>query len=153
MEQEITDITNTYLEKTRYKLIDLSIKGEKKNRIVEVFVDSIDPVSLDDLTTISKDLNQILSESDLNSSISKLVVSSPGVDKPFKFDWQLKKHIGRTLEILTNGGEKFEAKFDGMTDDGKLLLTKKIMKGKKQDTEEIELDFNDIKSSKVKIEF
>lgn len=153
MEQEITDITNTYLEKTRYKLIDLLIKGEKKNRIVEIFVDSIDPVSLDDLTIISKDLNQILSESDLNSSISKLIVSSPGVDKPFKFDWQLKKHIGRTLEIQTNEGEKLEAKLSGMPSDGMLSLTKKIKKGKKHETEEIELDFNDIKSSKVKIEF
>ncbi|MCA9407011.1 MAG: hypothetical protein KC684_10760, partial [Candidatus Omnitrophica bacterium] len=126
MEQEITDITNTYLGKTRYKLIDLLIKGEKKNRIVEIFVDSVDPVSLDDLSIISKDLNQILSESELNSSLSKLVVSSPGVDKPFKFMWQLKKHIGRTLEIQTNEGEKIEAKLDGIPDEEKLLLTKKI---------------------------
>lgn len=153
MEQEITDITNTYLEKTRYRLIDLSVKGEKKNRIIEVFVDSVDPVSLDDLTIISKDLNKILSESDLNSSISKLVVSSPGVDKPFKFDWQLKKHLGRTLNLDLNDGGKIEAKLNGLSGDGNLSLTKKIKKGKKQETEEIELNFNDIRSSKVKIEF
>src|SRR5690606_19142564 len=127
MESEIIDITETYLKSSDYKLVDISIKGEKKNRIIELFLDSEKPVSLDDLADISRDLNKIISEDELNSSISKLVVSSPGVDKPFKFAWQLKKHIGRILEIVTTNDEndgKFEAKLEDMDDNGILTLTK-----------------------------
>ncbi len=81
------------------------------------------------------------------------MVSSPGVDKPFKFDWQLNKHTGRTLEIELIEGKKIEAKLNDISDKGILSLTKKFKKGKKQETEDIEINFDDIKSSKVKLEF
>lgn len=162
MESEIIDITETYLKSSDYKLVDISIKGEKKNRIIELFLDSEKPVSLDDLADISRDLNNILSEDELNSSVSKLVVSSPGVDKPFKFAWQLKKHIGRILEIVTTNDvidendEKFEAKLDDIDDNGVLTLTKEIKKGKKSQAisnEPFKMDFSSIKESKVVIKF
>lgn len=156
MESEIIDITETYLKSSDYKLVDISVKGEKKNRIIELFLDSEKPVSLDGLADISRDLNKIISEDELNSSISKLVVSSPGVDKPFKFAWQLKKHIGRILEIINIDDEKFEAKLEDIDDNGVLTLTKEIKKGKKTQgisNEPFKMDFSSIKESKVVIKF
>ena len=160
MESEIIDITESYLTKTGYNLVDLTLKGEKKNRIVELFLDSVDPVSLDELTVISRDLNEIFSGKDINSSISKLVVSSPGVDKPFKFHWQLIKHIGRTLDIIMNDDSEFEAILDDVDDDGVLTITKSDKKTKKKkssaediDNKETKIKFTDIKESRVKIKF
>jgi ribosome maturation factor RimP len=157
MESEIIDITENYLKSTDYSLIDVLVKGEKKNRIVELFLDSEKPVSLDELADISRDLNKMISENEINSSISKLVVSSPGVDKPFKFYWQLKKHIGRTLEILTTDDEKFEAVLENIDDNGVLTLKKEIKKGKRpakdDSNESFEMDFSGIKESKVVIKF
>jgi ribosome maturation factor RimP len=160
MESEIIDITESYLAKTGYKLVGLTLKGEKKNRIVELFLDSVDPVSLDELTVISRDLNEIFSGKDINSSISKLVVSSPGVDKPFKFHWQLNKHIGRTLGIIMNDDTEFEAILDDIDDDGLLTITKSDKKSKKKkssaediDNKETKIKFTDIKESRVKIKF
>ncbi len=160
MESEIIDITESYLAKTGYSLVDLTLKGEKKNRIVELFLDSVDPVSLDELTVISRDLNEIFSGKDINSSISKLVVSSPGVDKPFKFHWQLNKHIGRTLGIIMNDDTEFEAILDDIDDEGVLTITKSDKKSKKKkssaediDNKETKIKFTDIKESRVKIKF
>jgi ribosome maturation factor RimP len=161
MESEIIDITESYLSKTDYRLVDFTLKGEKKNRIVELFLDNVDTVSLDELAKISRDLNEIFSGKDIDSSISKLVVSSPGVDKPFRFDWQLKKHIGRTLEIELNDGERFEAILCDVSDDGFLVITKELKKSNKKSKklsgknikEETKIKFTDIKESKVKIKF
>lgn len=169
MKSEIIDITDSYLAKTAYRLVDLNIKGEKKNRIVELFLDSADPVSLDELADISRDLNDIFSGKDINSAISKLVVSSPGVDKPFKFHWQLKKHIGRTLDIIMNDGTEIEAVLDDLDDDGVLTVTKSGGKnkgkskkksskknessGEGDDNKETKIKFTDIKESRVKLKF
>ncbi|MCB0725146.1 MAG: hypothetical protein KDC73_10635 [Ignavibacteriae bacterium] len=160
MESEIIDITNSCLANTGYELVDITIKGEKKNRIVELFLDSVEPVSLDDLAKISRDLNETLSGKDVNSFISKLIVSSPGVDKPFRFPWQMKKHIGRTLDIVMNDGTKMEAVLRDVGDDGVLVLEKEIKKSKKKDkklssenNEEVKIKFTDVKESKVKIKF
>ena len=160
MESEIIDITESYLAKTNYRLVDLSLKGEKKNRIVELFLDSVDPISLDELAEISRDLNEIFSGKDIDSSISKLVVSSPGVDKPFKFHWQLKKHIGRSLGVTMNDGTEFEAILDDIDDDGVLTVTKSGKKSKKKkssgeddENKETKIKFTDIKESIVKIKF
>lgn len=160
MESEITDITESYLANSAYRLVDLAIKGEKKNRIVELFLDSADQVSLDDLAKISRDLNEIFSGKEINSYISKLVVSSPGVDKPFKYHWQLKKHIGRTLDILKNDGTMIEAVLNNVDDNGVLTLMKEIKKSKKKDkklsseeNKEVKIKFTDVKESLVKIKF
>lgn len=157
MESEITEITENYLKSSDYKLIDILVKGQKKNLIIELFLDSEKPVSLDELADISHDLNKLISESEINQSISKLVVSSPGVDKPFKFPWQLKKHIGRTLEILGTDDEKFEAVLENVDDNGVLTLKKEFKKGKKSSKEDtngsFEIDFSGIKESKVVIKF
>ena len=156
MDLELSRLTDDYLKDTRYKLIDLTVKNEKSGKIIQIFVDSEEPVSLDDVAVISRELNKLLDERGGGSDISKLIVSSPGANKPFKYCWQLSKHKGRTLELELLSGDKLEAEL--VNTEGDVLTVKPVIKGKKKKEikaaiEPIDIKFTDIKESRVKLKF
>lgn len=143
IEQQIEQIITDY----NYLLIDLNIRGNEKNPIVEIFVDNQKGVSADDCADISKAIGVMLDEEDAISSGYRLDVSSPGVDRPLKFLEQFPKHLNRQFEVQYVSGEEvknLKAKLVKISDD-KLLF--------KSGKEEFLLSFDDIKSAKVLISF
>ena len=143
IEQQIEQIISDY----NYLLIDLNIRGNEKNPIVEIFVDNQKGVSADDCADISKAIGVMLDEEDAISSGYRLDVSSPGVDRPLKFLEQFPKHLNRQFEVQYVSGEEvknLKAKLVKISDD-KLLF--------KSGKEEFLLSFDDIKSAKVLISF
>ncbi|MGV8018975.1 MAG: ribosome maturation factor RimP [Ignavibacteria bacterium] len=91
MEKKIENIAENALNGRNIRLIDVEIRGERKNKIVEIFIDSPGELDLDELTEVSRDINSLIDESDFKGEILKVVVSSPGVDRPFRFAWQVGK--------------------------------------------------------------
>jgi len=86
------------------QVIDLVIRGEKGTRVVEVFVDSEAGVSSDLCSTISKEVSAVLDKSDFVRGAYRLDVSSPGIERPLRFPWQYRKHVGRTLQVKSRAG-------------------------------------------------
>lgn len=156
MENEIYKIIYSFFEKTRYGIIDLIERGEKGTKVIEIFVDSEEPINIDELAKMNRELNDLIDSQEIIPDISKLVVSSPGTERSFKFIWQLKKHIGRLLEIELNSGEKIEGILTEADNESSGLVMVNILrkeKGKKI-TEELRVfKFSDIKESRVKISF
>jgi ribosome maturation factor RimP len=89
-------------------LIDVRVRGERGGKIVEVFVDSETGVT----TGLCADLSrEIASAIDLAGEMHgpyRLIVSSPGADRPLRFPWQYAKHVGRrlVLAVKTDAGRK-----------------------------------------------
>ena len=81
------------------KLIDITVRGEKKNKVVEIFVDSEDFLDLDKISSLSRKFNEELDKVELKSEVLKFVISSPGADRPFLYIWQLKKYLGKVFEF------------------------------------------------------
>ncbi|MBL8007123.1 MAG: hypothetical protein JNJ56_06295 [Ignavibacteria bacterium] len=156
MENQLKEIIEKYFENSDYKLVDLVFRGEKGTKVVEIFADSEEGVNIDILAKINHDLNELADTQLIIKDLSKIVVSSPGAERPFKFFWQLKKHKGRNLEIVMNNGEKITGKLTGTEESGNEMIHLETIgseKGKKNITEERILNFSDIKESKVKISF
>ncbi|MGB5873020.1 MAG: ribosome maturation factor RimP [Bacteroidota bacterium] len=80
-------------------LIDLVIRGEKGNRIVQIFVDSETGVTVDQCTAISRTVSETISRTNLVPGSYRLEVSSPGADRPLKYSWQYGKHVGRPFRV------------------------------------------------------
>jgi len=99
LEKNLIAVINKSLENTDYKLIDYILHGDVRKKVLEIFVDSEKPVDLDELGEINKKLWEEIDDKDEYKSVSKIIVSSPGVDRPIKYLWQLKKHIGRTVSV------------------------------------------------------
>lgn len=155
MENQLKSIIERYFESSDYKLIDLVFRGEKGTKVVEIFADSAEGVNIDELSKINRDLNELADTELIIKDLSKIVVSSPGAERPFKYLWQLRKHLGRNLEIEMNDGEKISGKLTETEEEKNLIFMEiqKTEKGKKNISEIRAINFSDIKESRVKISF
>ncbi len=148
MEKKIENIAENALNGRNIRLIDVEIRGEKKNKIVEIFIDSPGELDLDELTEVSRDINSLIDESDFKGEILKVVVSSPGVDRPFRFAWQVAKHVNRIFEF-GNGDDIKTGKLIKASGDNLIF---EIKAGKKEIREE-EVKFSELEILKVKLPF
>src|SRR5690606_32273108 len=81
-----------------------------------------------------------------------LEVSSPGLDEPLKINRQYKKNIGRFVEVTLIDGAHKEGKLIDYTEDG-ILIEWEEGKGKKKETRQESILFDQVKSTKIQIKF
>jgi ribosome maturation factor RimP len=147
LKENIQDIVQGIVEKNGYFLIDLIVRGSESNRVLEIFIDGENNVTAEDCAKISKEINSILSVSEMIDFSYRLDVSSPGVDRPLKFLKQFPKHLNRKFEVSYKQNDETKSltgkllKVDG---EYLLFLTK--------NGEEM-LNFNNILNAKVLISF
>ena len=156
MENELKSIIEEYFSSSDYRIIELVLRGEKGTKVAEVYVDKEDGININELAAINRELNDLVDTKLIIKDLSKLVVSSPGAERSFRYLWQLKKHIGRILEIELQSGEKAEGKLESVedSDSGHIFLEIIIKeKGKKNSMESRKINFSEIKESRVKISF
>lgn len=156
MENELKTIIEEYFDSSDYRIIELVFRGEKGTKVAEIYVDREEGININELAAINRELNELVDNKLIIKDLSKLVVSSPGAERSFRFLWQLKKHAGRILEIELNSGERIEGKLESVEDTGNGMLILEIIKkekGKKITSESRAVNFSDIKESRVKISF
>jgi ribosome maturation factor RimP len=155
MDIEARNRIEKYFIRNDYRIIDFIIRGDQRMKIYEIYVDSRNNVLIDDLGRFNKELWELLESKELTKGLSKIIISSPGVERSFKYIWQMYKHVGRILEVKLKNGKtlvgKLEEVFENENPGIKLFVTKKG----KNDTENSinEIIFSDIAESKVKIRF
>jgi ribosome maturation factor RimP len=91
-------------------VVGLTCRGEAKAPVFEVFIDNEHGITLDLCREVSRDL-QTLIDRELPGARYRLVVSSPGLERPLQHSWQYRKHTGRILDFMLSGQER--GKFTG----------------------------------------
>jgi len=131
-------------------LVEVRIKPTNN---IKVFIDADEGVILSDLIEYNRKLYKQLEESELfpNGDFS-LEVSSPGLDEPLKLFRQYKKNIGRFVEITLKDSVKKEGKLIETTEDGVVIETE-TGKGKKKETRQESILFDQIKNTKIQVKF
>ena len=81
-----------------------------------------------------------------------LEVSSPGLDEPLKLKRQYKKNVGRFVEVTLLDGTKKEGKLLEASEDG-ILIEWEEGKGKKKETKQETILFEQVKTTKIQIKF
>jgi ribosome maturation factor RimP len=147
-DKNIHDLIEPIVNGSGFFLIDLVVRGEKKNRVVEVYIDSETNVSAEDCAAISREIDKKFEEESVFESGYRLEVSSPGVNRPLKYLKQFPKHINRKFDIAYIDSENVK-KFSGtlISIEGNSLVFLK------SNREEIKIDFSNIKKAKVIISF
>jgi len=154
MDIEARNKIEQYLLKTDYKIIDFIIKGDSKNKIYEIFVDSRENVIVDDLAKINREIGDLLESKNLTKGLSKITVSSPGIEKPVKYIWQLCKHKGRTFEVKLKNENFFTGILEEVIEKEEDLLRFNILRKIKENENMSDLvKFKDINGLKVKLKF
>jgi ribosome maturation factor RimP len=89
-------------------LIDLVLRGDRRRRVIQVFVDAEQSITLDQCTTISRAITSAIGANSLLEGDYRLEVSSPGIDRPLAHPWQYPKHVGRTLRVTVRRDDRTE---------------------------------------------
>lgn len=98
------------VEKHGAHLIDLIVRGDKGKQVVEVFVDNEEGVTAELCAEISRSMIQTIDAARILPGTYRLDVSSPGIERPLKFPWQYRKHVGRpvTVNVRSESGARQE---------------------------------------------
>lgn len=131
-------------------LVEVRIKPTNN---IKVFVDADEGVNLSNLIEYNRKLYKQIEESGLYPDGNfSLEVSSPGLDEPLKLNRQYRKNVGRFVEVTLQDGSNREGKLIEATEDG-IIVEWEEGKGKKKETKQESILFNQIKSTKIQIKF
>jgi ribosome maturation factor RimP len=135
---------------TSHFLVEVRIKPTNN---VKIFIDGDEGVILSDLIEYNRKLYKQLEEGGLFPDDDfSLEVSSPGLDEPLKLFRQYKKNIGRFVEITLKDSTRKEGKLMEATEDGVIIETESG-KGKKKETKQESVLFDQIKNTKIQVKF
>lgn len=143
-------ITLLLADDPEYFLVEVKINPTNN---IKVFLDADNGVSIDKCVKYNRALyKQIESSGIFPDGSFSLEVSSPGLDEPLKLKRQYIKNTGRKVEVHLQDGGKVEGKLTAVND---ATIQVEEIKGKnrKKETLEHTIPFDNIKTTKIQIQF
>lgn len=131
-------------------LVDIRIKPTNN---IKIYIDGNQGISVDRLVKFNRQLyKQLEEEAMYPDGDFSLELSSPGLDEPLKLHRQYLKNVGRYVEVLTLDAVKTEGKLISATET-EIVVEEVKGKGKKMETIEHTIPFDQIKTTKIQIKF
>jgi ribosome maturation factor RimP len=126
-----------------YDLVEIEITPAK---IIRVFIDKEDGITIDDCENVSNHLSNLLLVEEID--YNRLEISSPGLERALKKLTDFNKSIGKLVKIKTKEAINNEKIFIGTITliNGNLITIKTIK-------HELVIDFNDINKARLVFEF
>lgn len=156
MEEKIIHLLEEKFQDEEFKDLYLEeLTFNPANKKLEIFLDSDTNLTVGQCSRINKYLQKHIDEQGWLGEKYTLDVSSPGVGKPLKFKRQYAKNIGRKVEINTESSGVREGNLVEVHEEF-LVIEEKVKadpKKKKKILQKAEIQFSDIKQTKVKISF
>jgi len=151
-EQYIQKLVEAFIQGTAVFLVQVKIKPVNK---IEVYVDEPNHISIETCRSLSKHIEAAL---DRDKEDFELMVSSPGIDEPFKVAAQYQKYIGKQVSVLKTDGIKLIGSLAGITNDAieietKTTERKQAGKGRQTIIENIIITLHTIKETKLILPF
>ena len=149
-EEKINSLISEALVEKNAFVVSLEIRPGN-NIMLEI--DSLEGVKISDCVDVSRAIEHNL---DRETEDFELKVSSPGLDQPFKVPQQYTKNIGREVKILLADGAETKGKLLEVNEENISIEKKvKVKEGKKKKvvTENEQINFNNIKETKIIISF
>jgi ribosome maturation factor RimP len=130
----------------------VSIKVKPTNNI-KIFLDSDEGMSIEKCVRYNRKLYSLIEEKAFFPEGNfSLEISSPGVDEPLKNSRQYNKNIGRKVLVTFNDDTEKEGKLLQVTDTD-ILIEQTTGKGKKAETSQFLIPFENIKKTIVQVQF
>jgi ribosome maturation factor RimP len=111
-------------------------------------IDGVAPLSLDEVTVVSREISAILDESPLLTEAFTLEVTSPGIERPLTLPRHWTKNLTRIVKVTLNDDSEVSGRLTEF-DEVRAILVENI-KGRMKTHE---VAFADIKRANVEIEF
>ena len=147
-EETLTELVRPEVEGAGCVLWGLTAPTKGKKRIIRIYIDGEDGVSIDRCAKVSRQVGLMLEVEDIIPGAYTLEVSSPGLDRRFFSTEQMNGYVGRKMTALTyepiEERRKFTGELTGVEEDAFTLDI---------DGERISLSWTDVKEVRLVHEF
>ena len=132
IEESVEALVKDSIENLGYELYDVLFLKEGSNRVLRIVIDNNKGISLDDCEKVNDEVKDIIDEADLVKEQYFLEISSPGIERLLRKDWQLKKFKGEIVEVKLfkkddKGNKNYIGNLDDVTDDILKIKTDEII--------------------------
>ncbi|MGI9144041.1 MAG: ribosome maturation factor RimP [Candidatus Planktophila sp.] len=149
LSDKITELIHPAVEKAGFFLEDVQVVSPGKHRIITCIVDGQSPLNLDQVTSISREISEILDSADfMDDSAFTLEVTSPGVDRPLTLPRHWYKNLNRLVKVVNKDGSVVNGRIASVEESHVILI--EDIKGK---SKEHNVVYSNIKRATVEIEF
>lgn len=138
-----------------YGIVRVNVSGNLR-KTLQIMIEKLDNTSInvDDCEQVSKLISPLLDVENVIAESYVLEISSPGLDRPLTKPKHFQQFVGSPVAVQTNFGIKNRKKFQGMlafaSETGiKIILSQQM----DDETTEIELSYDDIRSAKLHVDF
>lgn len=146
---QITELITPAVTAQGFFLEEVQLVSPGKHRIVTCIVDGEVALNLDQVTSISRAISELLDESPIMGETPfTLEVTSPGIDRPLTKPRHFAKNNDRLLKITKLNGDVITGRILSNTDSDVTLTIET-----KKESSEVVVALSDIKRAVVEIEF
>ena len=147
--ETISVIISEVVESSGYALWGLEWTTEQGSRVLRVYIDADDGVTIDACASVSRILGPRLDVEESIGGAYRLEVSSPGLERPLFTLEQFKKYVGSTVRVrlkkpLGKGMRKLSGEL-AISGEGELVIT--------NESGRYPIAFENIKKANVVFEF
>jgi ribosome maturation factor RimP len=99
IKDHIQKIVVPVLDDLGFELVDIELRGHRKDLVLTIFIDKEGGVNLDDCAEASHEVGTLLDVEDAIPGSYRLEVSSPGLDRPLKKAGDYKRFAGKLIKL------------------------------------------------------
>lgn len=121
----------------------------KPGNVITLYIDKPGGITVDECGEVNLALEQKL---DRDTNDFELNVSSPGLNRPFKVIEQYEKNLGKKVEVIQKSGEKKKGLLRSVNQN-EIILETQVKKNKKLESVTATINFGDIKSTRIALDF
>ena len=115
IEEKVESLIKKRVEDIGYELYDVIYLKEWKNYILRIVIDKPEGITLEDCEKVNNEITDMIDEANYIKEQYFFEVSSPGLERVLRKEWQLKKYIGEEVEIrLFKKDENNFKQYDGI---------------------------------------
>lgn len=149
LKDQISELVTPAVRDQGFYLEDVHVATPGSHRIVTCIVDGDSALNLDQVTSVSRIISELLDEATfMGETPFTLEVTSPGVDRPLTAPRHFAKNVDRLLKVIKVDGSEVTGRILSNSDND-VTLTVTV----KKETREEVIALADIKRAVVEIEF
>ena len=99
IEEKVENLVKQKINSLGYELYDVLYVKEGPDKYLRIVIDKETGIDLNDCEKVNNEIKDLIDEADYIKEQYFLEISSPGIERLLRKDWQLKKYIGEEIEV------------------------------------------------------